>query len=95
MFPVPPLELYPVVVRESRYGGVYEGGAWFAYSGYAFPLDAIGDDIACSNFWCSDRALLIGRGDSPNGAVEDLILRHQMYGEKSDEQTIDIQYEME
>lgn len=85
----PPLELYPVVVRESRYGGAYEGGAWFAYSGYAFPSDAIGDDISCSNFWWSDRSLLIGRGDTPDGAVTDLILRHQMFGAKSDEQTID------
>jgi len=72
MFPSPPLELYPVIVRESRYGGVYEGGAWFAFSGFGFPTDAIGNDAECSAFWWSDRSILMGRGD--------LILRHEMYG---------------
>jgi len=85
MFPSPPLELYPVIVRESRYGGVYEGGAWFAFSGFGFPTDAIGNDAECSAFWGSDRSILMGRGDSPDGAVTDLILRHEMYGNISKE----------
>lgn len=85
MFPSPPIELYPVIVRESRYGGVYEGGAWFAFSGFGFPTDAIGNDAECSAFWWSDRSILMGRGDSPDGAVTDLILRHEMYGNISKE----------
>ena len=87
---IPPIDLYPVVVRESRYCGVYEGGAWFAYSGYAFSSDAIGDDMACRSFWDSEDSLLYGRGDTPNGAVEDLIRRHELYAKEIDEQTIDI-----
>jgi hypothetical protein len=72
-----PLEMYPVAIRESRYGGVYEGGAWFAIANCDYiPEDAIGSDDEACDFWSSDEAKMIGRGDTPNDAVIDLLERH-------------------
>jgi len=68
-----PIFLYPIVVRETRYGGVYEGGSWFAYSGYGFPVEAIGDDCECADFWGSEASNKLGVGNTPNEAVEHLV----------------------
>ena len=72
------LFMYPIVVRETRYGGVYEGGSWFAYTGHGFPLEAIGDDDDCSYFWASEASKQLGIGYSPNEAVEDLVQKQKM-----------------
>lgn len=72
------LFMYPIVVRETRYGGVYEGGSWFAYSGHGFPVEAIGDDDECSFFWASASSQQLGIGYSPNEAVEDLVQKQKM-----------------
>ena len=71
-----PNEMYPVAVHQSRYGGVYEGGAWFALANCdLIPDDAIGGDDEACDFWSSDEAQMIGRGDTPNDAVIDLLER--------------------
>ena len=75
------ISLYPVVIRESRYSGVYEGGKWFAIAEYAGESEALenyihGDDCDAVDFWGSDEAKMIGIGDSPNSALADLYLRH-------------------
>lgn len=46
-------EFYPVVVRESRYGGVYSGGDWVLTAGCYSPgrTDAFGSDVPCNEFW--------------------------------------------
>ncbi len=70
------LNLYPVSIHQTRYGGVYEGyGAlWFAVSGDV-PEDAVGDDGECLDFWLSDASLSVGRGKTPNEALINLIQR--------------------
>ena len=78
------IEFYPIMVVQSRYSGVYEGGNWHAvpnaeagwmwsegYSEYMF-----GDDEDAVEFWGSEEAERIGRGGTPNAAVLDLIERH-------------------
>lgn len=71
-----PLHMYPVAVHQSRYGGVYEGDAWFAIANcQIIPDDAIGDDDEACDFWSGDEARMIGRGTTPNDAVLDLIER--------------------
>ena len=46
-----PNEVYPVVIHQSRYGGVYEGGAWFAIANCdLIPDDAIGGDDKPATF---------------------------------------------
>ena len=71
-----PNEMYPVAIHQSRYGGVYEGGAWFAIANCdLIPDDAIGGDDEACDFWSSDQAKMIGRGTTPNDAVLDLMER--------------------
>ena len=74
--------LYPIIIRESRYGGIYEGGRWFAIARCdRIPEDAVGDDVHASHFWNSPDAFLIGVGETPNDALDDLYGR---YGRTSD-----------
>lgn len=71
-----PIELYPINVREARYGGAYEGGGWIAWSGYSpLPDDAIGSDLVCQAFFMEERSFRVGRGSTPDHAVNDLIER--------------------
>lgn len=65
-----PLDLYPVVICQSRYSGVYEGGAWFCIPHCeSIPEDAVGEDTECVDFWHSEASAHIGVGDSPNEAL--------------------------
>lgn len=75
------ISLYPVVIRESRYSGVYEGGKWFAIAEYSEESEGLanyisGDDCEALDFWDSEEAKMIGVGDSPNDALADLYLKH-------------------
>lgn len=69
---------YPIVVRQSRYSGVYEGGMWIATASTpAIPEPAFfdyltGDDEDAINLFLSAGSHLIGRGDTPNDALVDL-----------------------
>lgn len=72
--------IYPVVIIAARYGGVYEGGRWLAFTCYdgQIPHAATGDDITCATWWStSAEAKKVGRGDTPNEALMDLALRIQ------------------
>lgn len=76
-------EFYPIMVVQSRYSGVYEGGNWHAIpnadagwmwsEGYADYL--FGGDEDAVEFWHSEEAEQVGRGGTPNAAVLDLIER--------------------
>lgn len=71
-------DLYPIVVFQSRYGGVYEGAEWFAISGFenmSSGLDEYfnGDDDAAVDFWHQDHEFPIAVGNTPNEAVNSLI----------------------
>jgi hypothetical protein len=75
------ISLYPVVIREARYSGVYEGGKWFAIAEYSEESEGLanyvsGDDCDALDFWDSEEAKMIGVGDSPNDALSDLYLKH-------------------
>ena len=80
-----PREVYPCSISRARYGGSCEGGKWVA-----FPLDPeqvphdafVGDDPRAIWFWCggdydeeSVGTYYVGRGDTPNAALADLIDR--------------------
>ena len=76
-------DLYPIIVRQSRYSGVYEGGSWFATGGIDFDEfdDRMceylhGDDVDAVEFWYSAEAEKIGVGDDPQSAVVDLLVRN-------------------
>lgn len=45
--------LWPCALSPARYGGVYEGGRWLAFPCQVdeVPEDALGDDVACAEWW--------------------------------------------
>ena len=66
-----PATMFPVIIVQARYGGVYEGGAWFAISNAEDPteqlLEALGDDEQCCA-WFQENEHRIGVGDTPDEA---------------------------
>lgn len=71
-----PASMFPVIIVQTRYGGAYEGGEWFALSNAEDPtetlLEALGDDEDCVG-WFTDNAHRIGIGDNPNDAYVNLL----------------------
>lgn len=80
------LKTYPIVIRQSRYLGVYEGGSWIATASTpAIPEPMFfdymtGDDEDAIDLFLSRGAELIGRGDTPNDALVDLERRLEKAG---------------
>ena len=69
-----------VSIVSSRYDGAYEGGKWLAIPREpAFVPEAIfdGDDVCERFFLDDDLAPIIGRGDTPNAALNDFHRRMQ------------------
>ena len=72
--------LYPIVIRESRYNGVYENGMWHAIANCVsetwnmeyFEYLYGDDEDAIAFWWESDAAKKVGVGATPNKALEDL-----------------------
>ena len=67
--------LVVIVITETRYGGVYEGGPWAAFS--VSGLDAVPDDAFSSgdpfaSGWWDAPSVPVGVGDSPDQALERL-----------------------
>jgi len=66
-------DIYPLVIIEDRYTGVYSNGEYTAWNMYfdEIPQDIDGDDISCYDFWHSYNGI-VGLGKTPNEAIEDL-----------------------
>ena len=63
-----------IVITETRYGGVYEGGPWAAFSVSDFnaiPDEAFSGDPFASAWWGSP-TVPVGVGDSPDQALDRL-----------------------
>lgn len=68
---------YPLTVVRCRYSGVYEGGAFAAFNKNPDEIlwrGAFDDDCACAAWWgnARERGEVIGVGDSPQEAVDNL-----------------------
>jgi hypothetical protein len=63
-----------VTIVRSRYGGVYEPGAWIAFACWPDEIspDWNADDVTCAGFFL-DRRGEVGGGDTPQEAYEDLV----------------------
>lgn len=71
------IRLYPIVISQSRYSGVYEGGTWFCIPNCeSIPEDAIGDDCDCVDFWTSEKSNLIGVGNTPDLALVSMLKKN-------------------
>lgn len=72
-------ELYPCTIIMDRYGGAYSGGAWLAFALECcfIPQEIDDDDITCMDFWLdnNNKNLIVGRGNSPQSAYENLLER--------------------
>jgi hypothetical protein len=70
-------DLYPCTVFLARYSGLYEGGTWvaFAMEPFEIPPDATGGDTDSAAFWDEHTTRYIGRGDTPDAAIIDLVGR--------------------
>ena len=67
-------ELYPLVIRQSRYSGAYEGGEWIAIPNYDESDIALydylhGDD---EDFFTWAEQTTFGAGSTPESARADL-----------------------
>lgn len=66
-------QLWPIVVFQSRYSGVYEGGDWFALANCeTVPDGPWEDDDECLD-WFLSNGETIGVGDTPDEALADLL----------------------
>ncbi|HEX8484434.1 hypothetical protein [Sphingomonas sp.] len=82
----PPINLYPIMVVEDRYQGVYSGGCWWAVAcadellenkmrGQWLMENGPGsDDVTCGVFW-SRPPPWIAAGQSPDDAVASLVAK--------------------
>lgn len=81
-------DYYPINIRESRYSGVYSGGAWVLTAGIRKPHEhaAFGGDIPCMEFWTmqekygpfferDDRTVYIESGGDPGELYEQFVER--------------------
>ena len=67
------MEIYPITIVPSRYGGVYSEAKWLAWNKYNndLPSGWNAGDVPCGNFWC-DYKEPVGKGNTPDQALEDL-----------------------
>jgi len=71
------INLYPVVIREARYGGIYEGGKWLAFAECDEFTEAMlnyfeGDDCEAVDLFTDEYKQTVGIGETPNHAYADL-----------------------
>jgi len=68
------MNLYPVTIVKTRYGGTYErGGRWAAFpiDFSDVPMECISDDVTCCEWWANNGDY-VGVGVDPIDALEDL-----------------------
>ena len=67
--------IYPVIIIADRYGGVYSGGKYTAWpcTPWDIPVEAAADDVTCAGFWAEHGTELVGLGNTPDEAMNDLI----------------------
>lgn len=66
-------EIYPLTIINDRYTGTYSGGIFTAWNMdyYEIPTDPDEDDVTCMLFWAKTD-IIVGRGETPQEAVDDL-----------------------
>jgi hypothetical protein len=74
------IQFYPILIAQSRYGGIYEGGEWFCIPNCEnIPEDAVGEDCDCVDFWASEVATKIGVGDTPDSALLSMLEKNSSH----------------
>ena len=72
--------MYPCTIVAARYQGVYEGGRWLAFflDPEHLPPDYAASDVPCATWWGTSEASGVGRGATPEEALEDLRSKEQV-----------------
>ena len=65
---------HPTTIVNDRYSGIYSEAQWLAFplEHYDVPAEVDGDDMTCVDFW-QDYAEPVGKGDTPDEALRDLV----------------------
>lgn len=68
---------YPLTIVLDRYGGTYSGASFLAFNCDPawIPEEIDDDDTTCSNYWYNNPNELVGKGETPDAAVDDLITK--------------------
>lgn len=69
------IDIWPLIIVNDRYGGIYSGGEWIAWHCYIdhLPRDQAGGDCECWDFWNSyDGFPACGKGKTIDEALQDL-----------------------
>ena len=67
--------MWHIIIANARYSGIYEGGQWLAVVDpeHTFHTSsAFAGDVGCYEFFQTGHAERIGRGDTPDAALDDL-----------------------
>lgn len=72
-------DVYPVTIIDDRYGGCYSGGKYLAFNLEAWDVPkgvSWGGDVDCAGFWADEAPnYVIGKGNTPDRAYQDLVER--------------------
>ena len=78
-------ENYPTTIVYDRHSGEYSGGKWTCWPvlPYEVPVDVYGDSISNMFCWGKFDKSIVGIGDTPQDAMEDLRNKLKLYLEKA------------
>jgi hypothetical protein len=67
-------EIYPITIIKDRYSGFYSGGEFVAFNLELneVPSEVLSNNEDCFYFW-DNCNILVGVGETPNEALNDLI----------------------
>ena len=69
--------VYPLTIINDRYGGLYSGAHYLAFNLEPWDVPrgiSWGGDVDCAEFWGEESVqYIIGKGDTPEEALNDLI----------------------
>lgn len=66
--------VFPCTIVTDRYTGSYSGGKFTAWAQYPddVPQEIFSQDVPCGEFWEDEVKKLVGIGDTPQEAYDDL-----------------------
>ena len=80
-------DIYPCTIIADRYDGSFSGAPWTAWrlSAWEIPDEVEAGDEECHDWWAKQDKSLIGLGQSPQEAYDDLKQKIQAYIDKENE----------
>lgn len=75
------IDIYPCTIVADRYSGSFSGAPWIAYrlSYFELPDELDAGDEECHDFWAKEDKSLIGLGQTPQEAYDNLKKKIQAF----------------